>query len=236
MKKTTLTVVCGLFMGLAGITTNAALVNGSILTINTSTNGSGTVQPTNGSYFSVATPVVFYVRIEQGADGGLILGSTQDSTGGHLGLPTTADTGGIDKGWDFFFNTGVHFTTNPTNVLSASANTATIDFSGWRISWADTPVITLGGGIQSDPGMPVYNNGTGIATVTCGVDCDDGDIYTLDYAAVVPANDPSGFGGVAYTLHLEGTIKVVPVPAAIWLLGSGLMGLVGIARCKKVKK
>jgi hypothetical protein len=31
----------------------------------------------------------------------------------------------------------------------------------------------------------------------------------------------------------EGQVEVVPVPAAIWLFGSGLLGLVGIARRKK---
>jgi len=34
-----------------------------------------------------------------------------------------------------------------------------------------------------------------------------------------------------YDLHLAGT--VVPVPAAVWLFGSGLLGLIGIARRNK---
>jgi len=34
-------------------------------------------------------------------------------------------------------------------------------------------------------------------------------------------------------ITLDGTVHVVPVPAAVWLFGSGLLGLVGIARRKK---
>ena len=33
--------------------------------------------------------------------------------------------------------------------------------------------------------------------------------------------------------HISAYTKVVPVPAAVWLFGSGLLGLVGIARRKK---
>lgn len=35
-------------------------------------------------------------------------------------------------------------------------------------------------------------------------------------------------------LSIDATPTVVPVPAAVWLFGSGLLGLVGIARRKKV--
>ena len=54
-----------------------------------------------------------------------------------------------------------------------------------------------------------------------------GDAYSLDYAATVLAGDPSGFGGTQYFLHYEGivTVKPVPLPAAVWLLGPGLIGL-----------
>jgi hypothetical protein len=35
----------------------------------------------------------------------------------------------------------------------------------------------------------------------------------------------------AWVVH-SGDIGAVPAPAAIWLFGSGLMGLIGVARCK----
>ena len=38
--------------------------------------------------------------------------------------------------------------------------------------------------------------------------------------------------GAAYTLSLWGSTAPVPVPAAVWLFGSGLVGVVGLARRK----
>lgn len=46
-------------------------------------------------------------------------------------------------------------------------------------------------------------------------------------------------GGNSYTVNfsdgsvIEVDVQVVPVPAAVWLFGSGLLGLVGIARRRK---
>lgn len=37
----------------------------------------------------------------------------------------------------------------------------------------------------------------------------------------------------AFTLHIDGNITPVPVPAAVWLFGSGLLGLTDIARKRK---
>jgi len=56
-------------------------------------------------------------------------------------------------------------------------------------------------------------------------------------------NSLIGFGGVStlgtgeanydYIRFDDGSVGVVPIPAAIWLFGSGLIGLVGFARSKK---
>jgi len=69
-----------------------------------------------------------------------------------------------------------------------------------------------------------------VAQVSCGVDCGDGDTYSLIYSATIVSIEPSGSGGTPYLLNLTGTISAVPVPAAIWLFGSGLVGLMGVAR------
>jgi hypothetical protein len=41
-----------------------------------------------------------------------------------------------------------------------------------------------------------------------------------------------GYGGYAWLVQ-SGDVSAVPVPAAVWLFGSGLIGLLGVARCKK---
>jgi len=50
----------------------------------------------------------------------------------------------------------------------------------------------------------------------------------IDQLILDPSLDPAGLG------YDNFSFSVVPVPAAVWLFGSGLIGLVGLARRKKV--
>ena len=77
------------------------------------------------------------------------------------------------------------------------------------------------------------DNPDGIAEITCNVDCGNGDTYSLSYTATT-GDEPNGFGNLTYELYLTGTVSSVPIPAAAWLFCSGLLGLIGMARCKKV--
>jgi len=131
---------------------------------------------------------------------GLFLGAAQPATGSHTGSPDGTESPDIDAPWMFFGNTGFHLTNTPTTVLSASGNTATVDFSGWAVTWNGIASIPMSGG--------AWQSGftDGVAQIACAVDCGSGDTYTLDYSSTVAQGDPSGFGGVTYTLHLEGTI------------------------------
>ena len=55
---------------------------------------------------------------------------------------------------------------------------------------------------------------------------------TLDYSAIVQADDPSGFGLVQYKVHLVGSYTPVPLPSAIWLFAAGLAGLASTIKRK----
>jgi hypothetical protein len=59
------------------------------------------------------------------------------------------------------------------------------------------------------------------------------DAYTLQFAAVCGATGTCIADYYFDNVVIEADIAAVPVPAAVWLFGSGLVGLVGVARRKK---
>ena len=78
--------------------------------------------------------------------------------------------------------------------------------------------------------IPLTQSGAATMTCTAGSSCSDSSNYVLDAAFHV---NGAGFTTVSYYLHLEGHVSNVPVPAAAWLFGSGLVGLAGVARRRK---
>jgi len=112
----------------------------------------------------------------------------------------------IDQPWSFFGNTGVHQSTVAVTIATDDgAGNVTLVFAGWDVSWNGIDSIPLGSGQDN-----------GIATLTCFIDllggtpgdCSPGDEFSLDYRAIVPPGDVSGFGGVNYALHMEGVISL----------------------------
>jgi len=218
-----------LLMGLAftfitsvTLNANAALIDGSVLSFNSYDGGSSIPPDGNGSWFSVE-PTTFGVIGISSFDG-VILGSTQTATGSHSGVPDGSESPTIDNPHDWFGNTGMLSTVSDTNVLTTTGNTATIDFTGIRWSWAGTDNIVIYDSAAGD---------SGVANISCVLDCGNGDTYILDYIGHIELGSPSGLGGEEVTIHLEGIISAVPIPAAAWLFGSGLLGLVGVARRKQ---
>lgn len=175
------------------------------------------------------------VALAQGSTG-LVIGTTTTAGASHAGPPTAGDTNAITAPWAFFGATGSDYVT--TGVTGST--TSGLNMSGWTVTWNAIPAIPMGSGAWQ-PGNCVQLGCSGTFTngnAHFAWDGTNGGGYSLDYTGRVPANDPSGFGGVGYYLHLEGTVTTgtppaVPVPAAVWLFGSGLMGLVGVARRKK---
>jgi len=124
---------------------------------------------------------------------------------------------GIDQTWTsaFFGVDGNHSTSSAVTVIDGT----TLDFSGWIMTLDGTENHAFG----ATQNLATYNF--------------DGTNFTLDYhwdAATNNGGTPLGSAMVTeYDLHLAGTVSSVPVPAAVWLFGSGLLGLVGMARRKK---
>ena len=201
---------------------NAALINGSVLSFTAYGGGSSIPADGNGSWFSVEPTFNGVIGIS--SFDGLILGSTQTATGSHSGVPDGSEFPTIDNPHDWFGNTGMLSTVSDTNVLTTTGNIATIDFTGIRWSWNGTDNIVI-----YDPSA----GDNGVANITCVLDCGNGDTYMLDYIGHIELSSPSGLGGEEVRIHLEGTISAVPIPAATWLFGSGLLSLLGLARRKK---
>ena len=220
MKKQVLATAIAGVLGAATFSAQAALVNGSTLSIDA------------GSNFQMEVAPSFFLTTQITGLNGIVIGTAQAASGSHSGAPNGTESPDIDNPWLFFGNTGMHQTTSPTNILSDDgAGNVTLDFSGWNVTWNAIPSIPMGAGAWD-------GNPDGVAIMTCGVDCGDGDTYSIAYSGRVPPGDPSGFGNVAYRVSMSGTITAppvseVPVPAAVWLFGSGLVGLVGVARRKK---
>ena len=221
-----------------------ALIPGTLLNFNaglyTCTNPSATYPNcgtqgyyvSSGSYFGldgdgngiVTTDASESEAIAPGPDGGILIGATQD-TNGHVSHAGAAHpgTGGLDAEWDYYGYTGMHFTTASVVVVNDYGATKELDFSGWAVTWngATTPL-----------------GKAGLATITCSsVSCSAGSAFVLDYSTFIPPTAPGAFSNILYTVHLEGCVAsaegcVVPLPAAVWLLGSGLIGLMGLARRK----
>jgi len=122
MKKLNIRLIYALVLSALSFNVNAALINGSTLSIE------------NFSYFDL-----FGQNVISGVDG-IKLGTIQSNTFDYPNLSS------IDN-WTFIGASGMHYTTSPTNIISSMGNTAEIDFSGW--SWAFNGGLVrldLGGG------------------------------------------------------------------------------------------
>jgi hypothetical protein len=170
------------------------------------------VPPPEGSkssYFTMqVTPTtLIYTVLKPGPDGGVVIGHDQPAGNTHTGAPTGDEEVSVDEPWKFFANTGLHLsknggvTGNPDGTLQFG-NRDTGE-GQWIVSWNGIPEINLGG----DP-TGTFPEDLGFGTITCDpAPCADQSTFILDYEAHVPPGDPSGFGGVPYTLRLEGVVR-----------------------------
>lgn len=207
--------IAGIALCTSGFNAIAALSSDAVLTIS------------SDSYFvyhdkNTGFPLTISIN---GGYNGLHLGTTQLASGSHSGRVNGTESPNIDIPWEYFSQTGMHQTTSDTTVLSSYSNMATLDFSGWSWDWY---------GLEVDFGSGAWgDNADGVAEITCSVDCSYGDAYELYYTATVPTNDPI-WSNAQYSFHLFGKVfATVPIPSAIWLFGSALIGLIGLAGRKK---
>lgn len=189
------------------ITGNITAVSGSWFAFDLDNNGIGNDEKT---------------AIQQGTEG-IIIGIVQ-ATGvpSHSGSPTASDWNRIDAPWSFLGATGMHFTS-----LGITGGAGGLNMSGWN--WV------FNGAASTNLGSSAWGAGFTSGVANFAWDGVYGHGYTLDYHAT--ASDGAFTGGLApYALHLEGSVQPVPIPAAGWLLGSGILGLLGAGLSKRNTK
>ena len=148
-----------------------------------------------------------------------------------------------------------------SNAASASSYTVTFDGDGLYANTVDNPVgavndtynfslsglsdasgsatnhiLSIGADVvQNISGFnfSIYNSSNALMSSTgSGIDSNFFSLGAGSYYAVV-SGIASGTEGGKYSVSLSTEPQPVPVPAAVWLLGSGLIGLVGVARRKE---
>jgi hypothetical protein len=238
MKKQIISAAILASLGIVtSLNTQAAVVNnGDILTITAGATSGSYGYVTSGSYYGVDSNNDSQISLgektllSQGTTG-LVIGVITPAGASHAGPPTASDTNAITAPDYFFGNTGSWHSSNPIT----GSTTSGLDMSGWNWPWAGIPSIPLGSGAW----QPLNCAALGCTgyTFTDGIgrfqwDGVYGHSYLLDFASTGVHGDPSGFGDVHFYTHLEGIVTAapVPVPAALWLFGSGVMGLFGFAR------
>ena len=140
---------------------------------------------------------------------------------------------------EFYFNL-----TSPPDPVTGLAITADNAPSDAYTVLGPNPSIAGGAGSSFDWGVSFGNgagNGAGngtLQTATFTLSADQSlfvsDLFeTSSSNNVPPANVAVHFQGTDTSPGSETIGGVVPVPAAVWLFGSGLLGLVGIARRRR---
>lgn len=135
----------------------------------------------------------------------------------------------------------IDFLVTPAPMIMLPSGSITFDSYTSVFVNVDTDITIAAG--APDPTVPGNNLGhditfslkstsTALATdaLPTSIDLNDFDSITGAFSSFSLANGPAG-DPIFYSIDAL-TLRAIPVPAAVWLFGSGLLGLVGVVRRK----
>jgi len=210
MNKTAIAAALALTAGVA----NAASVStGGVFTMYSQAGLNQSVNATGFSPVNVDSSIAGFV----------------DETAGTWGVSSTA----------LFF--GLNWTASNGTLVSSAGDYVLDTASGVVSLGAPDPVGTADGAMHFTVGTGqiagviyfAYGGTVGIRVVNVWDINADGSLTASLTGIPGMENGPFPGFNAAFDLTGAGLVSAVPVPAAIWLFGSGLVGLVGVARRKK---
>jgi hypothetical protein len=155
------------------------------------------------------------------------------------------DTSGGEQ--QYYTGSAVGNNTNPNSIVNGVGGTLDPAYQN-QVSFLGAGVVPTGVWVSADSFNP-----DGSRKMRVDLNQTTGSTGSVWDVTIVAAGTPgavwhqNSFAGYAYLLRADGTrtldfisptghslyVSAVPVPAAVWLFGSGLLGLAGIARRRK---
>jgi hypothetical protein len=157
-------------------------------------------------------------------------------TGGTINLVPTVDWVMVDiVALDVPLDNGVSSFSWLLNFDATNMQVSGLGNSGWPGFIADQEVDNTAGTVALE-GLSVFPPDGDVVLGTFRIDCTGLSIDELFIAQWHDSNNLLADGADYSGLYPQGvfaTVNQVPIPGAVWLLGSGLFGLVAIRRKKK---
>jgi hypothetical protein len=228
IKQTALNVAVASALGLGAVgAAHAAAITSITITGGSFHNSQSTPNRVPFTFFGPNTDLVSGYLGAPGGNGISSFTQNPNSIGGfdHFGAPVNLYTAASSFG--DLSPAGI-LPGGPVPTGDITNGVMTMDLSSWFANWNGQD-FNQGSATASTDFVPTDVYGTAPADVAGSVSC-VGTICTFENLEWQSLWVGGATNGATGTWTLSGTATIVPVPAAVWLFGSGLLGLAGMAR------